>query len=348
MKPLQMGMLALVLSTVGLMPQLASAEAPFVKLETATSSAEGLSRVFFGHVVARETVDLAFQVSGQVITFPLEEGAVVPAGGLVARLDQEPFLLSLEDARARAQQAERTLDRYRQLQGSSVSQTTVQDAQTDVELTGVALRNAERALEQATLHAPFDALVAARLVPKFSTINAGTPVVRLHDMSELRIEIDVPETLFQQAGQNPDLEITAEFPASPKPYPVELREFNAETAAVGQTYSITLGMAPPDDLTVLPGSSAKVTARLKTGDSRIIVPASALVTGNDGATFLMVFTLTGASEGTVTRTPVTIAATEHGTVEVTSGLAPGAEYVAVGAPLLKDGDKVRRFTGFGK
>ena len=194
-------MLALVLSAAAVLPQAARAEAPIVKLETAKSTAGGLSRVFFGHVVARETVDLAFQVSGQIVEFPVEEGAIVPRTGLVARLDQEPFELSLEEARARSEQAVRTVDRYRQLQGSAVSQTAVQDAETDVELTRVALRNAERALDKATLFAPFDALVASRLVPNYSTINAGTPVVRLHDMSELRIEIDVPDLVTnRQAG----------------------------------------------------------------------------------------------------------------------------------------------------
>ena len=323
-----------------------SPRVPFVKLETATPKGAGLNRVFFGHVVARETVDLAFQVAGQIIEFPVEEGAIVPKGALVAKLDQEPFELALDEARARSSQAVRTLERYQQLAGSAVSQTTVQDAQTDVELTGIALRNAERALDEATLHAPFDALVASRLVPNYSSTGAGTPVVRLHDMSDLRIEIDVPETLFQQAGKDANVKVFAEFPTSDMRYPLELREYNAETATVGQTYSITLGMAPPEDLTVLPGSSAKVTASLSAGTARIEIPASAVLTGNDGATFVMIFTPTGADQGTVTRSPVTLEATDNGRVAVRAGLEAGQEYVAVGASALRDGADVRRFTGF--
>ena len=328
-------------------PNSSLAQAPIVKIETVDAIASGLSRVFFGHVVARETVDLAFQVSGQIVESPLEEGSDVPKGGLVARLDLVPFELSLEEARANSDQASRTLERYRQLVGSAVSQTTVQDAQTQVELASVALRNAERALEQATLHAPFDALVASRLVPNFSTTSAGTPVIRLHDMSELRIEIEVPETLFQQAGRNPNVEIFAEFTGDPKQYPLEIREVNAETAAVGQTYSITLGMAPTEELSVWPGSSARVTATLATAKTRITVPASAVVIANDGATHVMVFTPTGGIEGQVTATSVEIAATEHGAIAIVSGLEIGQEVVVVGASSLTDGEKVRRFTSFG-
>jgi len=153
-------------------PSFSLAQTPIVKIEAVDVTGSGLSRVFFGHVVARETVDLAFQVSGQIVEFPLEEGADVASGSLVASLDLVPFELALEQAQVNSNQAQRTLDRYRQLEGSAVSPTAVQDAETQVELANVTLRNAERALNQARLVAPFDALVASRLVPNFSTIPA--------------------------------------------------------------------------------------------------------------------------------------------------------------------------------
>jgi multidrug efflux pump subunit AcrA (membrane-fusion protein) len=165
-------------------------------------------------------------------------------------------------------------------------------------------------------------------------------------MSDLRIEIDVPETLIQRAGRDAKVRILAEFPTHDKAYPMEVREYNAETAQVGQTYSITLGMTPPEGLNVLPGASAKVTAFLTTGAHGIIVPTSAVTVENDGTTSVMVFTPTGATEGTVTTTPVTITPTDHGRVNVLSGLSEGQEIVAIGASALTDGDTVRRFVGF--
>ncbi|WP_394154991.1 efflux RND transporter periplasmic adaptor subunit [Loktanella salsilacus] len=329
------------------MPVAAQSEPPFVKLETVTSRAATEQRVFFGRVVARETVDLAFQVGGQIEEFPVEEGATVKAGDLVARMDQVPFELALAQATAQKAQADRTVNRYRELVGSSVSETTLQDADTQAELADIAVRDAQRNLANATLHAPFDGIVAARTVPNYSTVAAGSSVVRLHDMSDLRIEIDVPETLFQSANRNADMEIFAQFPSNDGTYPLELREYNAETAQIGQTYSITLGMTPPDDLSVLPGASAKVTAILATGKSGIIVPSSAVIVENDKSTSVMVFTPTGANAGTVMKTPVNITPTDNGDVMVLDGLTAGQEIVVVGASALTDGDSVRRFAGFG-
>ncbi|WP_424930282.1 efflux RND transporter periplasmic adaptor subunit [Amaricoccus tamworthensis] len=333
--------------TLGIATGQVHAETPVVKLTEVNGGSGDLRRVFFGKVVARETVDLAFQVGGQIVKFPVEEGAAVPEGALVAELDLEPFQLELDEAEARAAQVRRTLDRYQRLVGASVSETSLEDAETEVDLAEIAQRNAERSLRNATLKAPFDAIVAARLVPNYSTVSAGTPVVRLHDMSDVRIEIDVPETLFQRAGQDPDLTLTAQFPASDRTFPLAIREFNAETAEVGQTYRLTLGMAAPEDMTVLPGSSAKVTAVLRTGSSRIELPASAIVIDNDLSTHVMVFEPAGSNTGTVTATPVEITPTDRGTVEVTAGLEPGQEVVAIGGEQLTDGTEVRRFTDFG-
>jgi membrane fusion protein, multidrug efflux system len=310
-------------------------------------SADGaLTRQFFGHVVAKETVDLAFQVGGQIVELPVIEGARIDEGTVVAQLDLEPFQLALDQARVQKDQAERTVERLQKLQGSTVSQVSVDDAETQLQLAEIAVRNAERELKNATLLAPFDALVASRNVANYATIGAGTSVARLHDMSDLRIEIDVPEVLFQRAGTDPNVTLWAQFPTDETRYPVMPREFNAETSQVGQTYRITLGMTPPEDKTILPGSSVTVYATLNGEPQDIVIPASAVSTTNDGTTHVMVFTPTGADEGTVARRPVTVAPTIRGDVRVTEGLMPGEEIVASGASQLADGDRVTRFSGF--
>jgi len=305
-------------------------------------------RQFFGHVVAKETVDLAFQVGGQIIALPITEGETIGAGDVIASLDLEPFELALDQARVQSAQSLRTFERLQQLQGGAVSQVSVDDAQTQVQLSDLAVREAERSLQNAELTAPFDALVASRNVANFTTIGAGTPIVRLHDMSDLRIEIDVPEVLFQQAGQNPDITLFAQFPASEETFPLQVREFNAEASDVGQTFQITLGMAPPENLVILPGSSVTVLAMIRDQEQQQIIPHSAVINASDGAAKVMVFSPDDGETGTgtVNAVPVEIVPGNRGEVIVVSGLEDRQEIVASGANLLSDGDVVRRFTGF--
>lgn len=342
MRKTVLALLAMTIATFG-----QAQEAPLVKLVAVESSSAATTRQFFGHVAAKETVDLAFQVGGQIVEIPIVEGEPVAKGATIAQLDLEPFELALDQARVQKDQADRTLERLQKLKGNNtVSQVSVDDAETQAKLAEIAVRNAERSLEDATLVSPFDALVAARNVANFTSVGAGTPIARLHDMSELRIEIDVPEILFQRAGRDTDVDIWAKFPASDEKFSLEVREFNAETSQVGQTFRITFGMAPPDDLVVLPGSSVTVFVTLNLGQDGLRIPRSAVMTGNDGAPKVMVFTPDGEDEGTVAAVPVTLQPTSTGAVDVTAGLELGQEIVASGANMLSDGARVRRFTGF--
>ncbi len=306
---------------------------------------EGATRQFFGTVVARQTVDLAFQVSGQVVQLPAQEGEVLPEGSLVAQLDLEPFELQLRQAQLQFEQAERTFERLEQL-GANVSRAQRDDAETQVGLARVSLRNAEVALENATLTAPFAALVASRNVANFTTISQGSPVVRLHDMSELRVEIDVPEVLFQQAGDESDIRLEARFPTSENTYPLEVREFNAEASSVGQSFRATLALAGDRPVNALPGSSVTVLATFLDDDTPLFVPATALRLANDGAASVMRFMPGDGGTGIVEEVPITIAANRDGLVQVLDGLNPGDEIVRTGAHLLSDGQTVRRFGGY--
>lgn len=305
----------------------------------------GVTRQFFGTVVARQTVDLAFQVGGQIQKFPAQEGEVIVQGGLVAELDLEPFELQRRQAELQYEQADRTYKRLEQL-GANVSSVQLDDAQTQLGLARVSLRNAEVALENATLLAPFTALVASRNAANFSTVGQGTPVVRLHDMSELRVEIDVPEVLFQQASGNADIRLEARFPTGPQTYPLEVREFNAEASSVGQSFRATLALPQDAGLSVFPGSSVTVLATVLDADALIAIPPTALVLGNSGETSVMRFLPGDEATGILEQVDVTIGADRDGQIEVLSGLAPGDEIVRTGVQLLSDGQIVRRFSGF--
>ncbi|OZO45574.1 efflux transporter periplasmic adaptor subunit, partial [Pseudomonas fluorescens] len=79
-----------------------------VKLMTVVEGSADLDRIFFGKVVARQTIDLSFQVGGQIIDFPVIEGDVIKQGSLIAQLDQEQYALALEKAVLQKDQADRT------------------------------------------------------------------------------------------------------------------------------------------------------------------------------------------------------------------------------------------------
>jgi RND family efflux transporter MFP subunit len=319
-----------------------------VKLMTLERGAGAMEREFFGRVRARETVDLAFQVGGQVTQFPVAEGAPLEKGALIAQLDLTPFQREVARAQVDLEKAERDVGRLAQLAGSAVAEVEVRDARTTADLARIRADEAQERLEDATLKTQFDALVARREVANFTTVSAGQPVVRLHDMSELRVDISVPEVLFRR-GPAQDVTFEATFPGAPETFPLVLREYEAETADVAQTYEITLAFPGDVPEWVLPGASVTVTARAaRPGDDQMLIPETAVTFDADRQPGVLVFDPKGsddADQGTVIWTPVQIQLRDDTLIQVTDGPEPGTEIVAAGAAQLRDRQKVRRFKG---
>ena len=321
------------------------------KLMTLSAEDAMLRREFFGRVSAKETVDLAFQVGGQIEQLPVVEGETYDEGALLAQLDLEPFERAVREAEVNLASAERDYARSEELSRRAVSEATVQDAETQRDLSRIALENAKDQLDDATLLAPFRALIVRRLVPNFATVGAGTSVLRVSDMSEIQVDIDVPEVLFRNAQTAENVTFKALLPRADTPLPLTIREFEAETAAVGQTYRVTLAFTDDPGAYVLPGASVTVVAEARQGeDTQTVVPNTALVYAPDRSVHVMVFQPSGDDPdiGTVAQTPVTIDIRDDGRVILTDGPDLGTEIVSAGASMLSDGQRVRRFTGIGE
>lgn len=313
---------------------------PSVKLVTAAGSDTTDSRTFFGRIAARETVDLSFEVGGHLVELPVTEGRPVPQDALVARLELGGFERSVEQASIALAQAERAVGRAETLSRQNVaSEVQAQDARAARDTADIALRDAQAALDDATLTAPFDGLVASRLTPNFANVTPGQPIVRLHDMSEVRVEIDVPERLFQMADPTA-VTFTGTLPQVADPIPLTLAEYDAQTSSIGQTFRVSLALPDLEVPTPIPGTSMSVTASAP-GDvaGGLALPATALLPGPDRVPRVMVF-----EDGLVRATPVEVVS-ESGTDLRVRGLPDGAQVVAVGGHLLTDGQQVREYRG---
>ncbi|MBB5516045.1 RND family efflux transporter MFP subunit [Rubricella aquisinus] len=319
-----------------------------VSLMTLEAQGGALERQFFGKVAARQTVDLAFQVGGQIQRLDAPKGVYVEEGQLLAELDLEPFRRAVTRAELSLEQAERTVARLDTLADQNVgSRVQAEDAETQAALAEVQLREARDALRDATLRAPFDGLVANRLVANFNTVSPGQPILRLHDMSEVWIEIDIPERLFDLIEDPRAVGFTATLSDRNADIPVELREFTAETNGVGQTYTVSVALPDRADLNPIPGQSASVVVRVdQTLRPGFVVPASAVMFDADARPYVMVFSPTGADEGQVARVPVTLSSVDGTTLQIDGDLQAGQEIVLSGGHLLQDGQSVRRFLGF--
>lgn len=314
--------------------------APMVRTTVLSAPSARQSRQFFGQVRARETVDLALQVGGTLERLIPEEGNRVARGEVLARLRLDPFERAVARAELQRDMARREAQRARDLADRAAAPATrAEDAETSRDLAEVALRDARAALEDAILTAPFDGLVAARLVAEHGSVGAGQPVLRLHDMSQVRVEISLPERLFAAAGGLEGLRFAATLAGDDTP--LEPVAFQPEASRVGQSFRVTLAVPANAATGLVPGASLTVVASVPVPAAGLAVPAEAVLTANDRTT--SVFVVEGAEDDLrVRQVPVQVT-TPDGTTLHVRGVPKGAEIVTAGVHRLRDGQRVRRF-----
>ncbi|WP_114417857.1 efflux RND transporter periplasmic adaptor subunit [Marinospirillum perlucidum] len=319
-----------------------------VRVETLGDHRSTASRRFVGRIDAVSSVDLSFQVGGQLLSLPVRQGSQVETGSLLAQLDPTNFQLAVEEAKVRLNQAERDLRRKQTLlENNSVSPAVVDEARDQLRLAELGLNAARRNLSFTRIEAPFNALITRRLVDPYVNLSAGTPVVRIQDVTELRVHISVPEDLVRKVN-TPD-QVAAELllpGREEQPLALEYREHATEPDRVVQTYQVTFGFQPPEGMNLLPGMTATVRVTPTSEEAlhpHLDLPASAINASSDGTFFVWVFQ---PQSGTVEKRQVEVGRLAGDRIEILAGAEAGEQVVTAGGTHLHPGMRVRPFSQF--
>jgi RND family efflux transporter MFP subunit len=312
-----------------------------VKLTTVETDDGIIRRRFVGRVEALRTVDLAFELTGQVVDLPVVTGEAVAEGSLIAALDRTDFELRLREAEARRDLARLTFRRADDLVSRGAAPQAQRDeAEAEMLLAEVGYDQATRALAQTEITAPFPALITRRHVDAYAFVTPGTPIVRVQDVSEMRVAISVPESLVGLAPEPGTLTARARLAALPgETFPLALREFVTEADPVAQTYEVSFAIDGSRDSRILPGMTATVEIDVQTGAPQgLQIPLAAVDGSGPEGPRVWVF---DAESGTVSARAVTLGTPREETVPVLDGLETGLRIVAAGADRLLEGQEVR-------
>lgn len=302
-----------------------------------------------GEVRPRYEQRYGFRVPGKIARRAVDVGQEVKAGQVLAVLDSQDVLPAINSQAAQVEVArtdfvlqQSELKRQQELRdkgfvsGAALERQAATTAAADARVKAAQsqLANAQNGLNFQTLRADKAGVVVAIDVEAGSVVSAGQSVVRVAQLGEKEIIVNVPERevgLMKQAKG-----FAAHFDAIPgKLYVAKLRELAPAADAASRTYMAKLSIANADDALKL-GMSA--TVRLDLGEAQVIViPNTALYT-RDNAT--RVWLVDRASE-TVNPAEVKLGTSTNEGVAIVSGLKAGDLVVTAGANLLLAGQKVR-------
>lgn len=327
-----------------------------------------------GYVEPRRRATVAAKVTGRVVEVLVDEGMVVEAGQVLARLDEADARRRLDAARAAADvaraavtdyevnlaDARRTLRRVAELRAGDVASQDDEDrartgveslearlvlARQEVTSANAQVAVAEQDLANYVVRAPFAGVVVSKDAQPgemVSPVSAGggytrTGIATIVDMRSLEIEVDVNESYIArvEAGQA----VTATLDAYPEwEIPARVRTVIPTADRQKATVKVRISFVALDPR-ILPDMGVKV-AFLADPDAaaapvRGLLPRRAVLQQDGGDVVFVV------EDGVARRRAVTLGGDTEGDVEVLGGLDVGDEVVVEGAAELDDGDTVR-------
>ncbi|MFP4375541.1 MAG: efflux RND transporter periplasmic adaptor subunit [Spirochaetales bacterium] len=289
-----------------------------------------------GVIRGSREVNLVSETQGVIEQVGFELGQSVTRGRLLVGLDTSIQRLSVQEAQEAVASARTDVSATERLVNSgSASQADLSRARSALAGAEARLAQAQKALADRTLVAPFEGVVASKhaSVEVGNFLTAGLQVARIIDLAELEVELSVGEREVQLIEVGAPAFI--EFPAASKD------AVEAEVVAIAAGSDPQTGSFPVIiRWTNNAGSQARagLSARVRIPPvnvlPQIVVPANALVNRN-GQPSLFV-----AQDGTASLRPVEPGERLGDRLAIRSGIEPGEIVVVTGLRTLSDGDEI--------
>ena len=309
-----------------------------------------------GVVTAAVTSNVAFEISGQVADLPRKSGDRVKKGEVIARLDAGSYELQVAKARnalaqeqANLNDAQFKFDQLKQLRSEGFTaqstldsaEATLKNAQGAVGVAKSQLNLASRDLAKTNLKAPFEGVIARKMVEVFEDVKTGQAIYALQTETRSKIEASLPETLINKISLG--TKVIVSFPPLGGATATGRVDEMSPLTGDANAYPIQVALdAAPDGLR--PGMSAEVAFTFASDDTgkAFIVPMSAVLAdakpGGDGDVFVF-----NPDTRELQKRAIAVVNVRNNQLQVTGDLAEGEIIATGGVSFLHDGMRVELF-----
>ncbi|MCF6311472.1 MAG: efflux RND transporter periplasmic adaptor subunit [Verrucomicrobiales bacterium] len=317
---------------------------PALKVRTAVLKSEQVP-VFeevVGTVRPHLQASVSAKVTGRLLSMKAVPGMKVKKGTVIAEIEAEEMKAALERSQAAYKNSDSDLQRYRKLLASGAATQAEFDAVQSVQLIANAtVKETQAMISNATVKAPFDGTITRKLMDTGDLATPGKPLFIVEDSSQLRLEINVAESLANQVTLGEKFSILIAGASS-----AQLNGTVAEIAPAADTSSRTFLVKL--DLQANPALRAGQFGRAylpRAKRDALLVPSKAVIERGQ-----MDYVFVADQDIARLRIVRTKDENHHSdpdakTREILAGLESGETVILSPAPELRDGQKIITTTG---
>lgn len=325
-----------------------------VQITSVSRSTISKKITFSGDILAIQQANIYSRVSGNIKTIYVDIGDYVPAGKLLARIDDAPLLQTLRQNEGVYNQAKANLENNRiSFERNQVlydknliskseldnSETIMKVSEGQVDAADANVRNAEIQLNYCNIKAPFSGFITKRFLDAGAYISAGgasqsTVILLLSDIKKVKVMVNVLEKDI------PSLDSVKEANIRTDAYPDEI--FKGKVNKVSQAIDLNTRTMPVqieivnDELKLKPGMFADIELVIQMHENTMILPSQSVLNDNRGSYVYVV-----TADSTIHRLNVQTGITENNNIEIVSGMSGLENIVSSGQEFIREGSKVK-------
>lgn len=290
-----------------------------VKVQPIGISSESTEQPYIGTIEEFQSVPLSFLISGTVKKVLADEGQYVEKGQLLAVLNNESYQNAWQIALSKEEQAQDAYNRMEPVyKKGSLPEIKYIEIKTGLNQARSMAAIAKKNLNDCNLYAPESGMIGKRMIEPGMSMIPGSTVLQLVKIEKVKVKIPVPESEIAgiAKGQKAALTVSA---LNNQKFEGTITEIGVLSNVLSHTYTVKVELENPGKV-MKPGMVCKVSLYHSTAPDRIVVPASAVQVGGDGARY--VFVADAQNQKALTKPVVTGSFVSNG-IMIKEGLSSG-------------------------
>lgn len=294
-----------------------------------------------GNVQTKQNILLYPEMGGTLIKVYVKEGDAVKKGQLLGKIDDGGMASGLAQLRTQATLAETTYERQKRLWEQNIgSEIQYLQAKTNYEAAVNSVNQAEAQLAKSTMRAPFSGIVDDVMQEEGSTVNpaTGMAVFRLINLSDMYVEVDVPESHIQGVTEGKEVQIY--IPVLGESITTKIRQTGNFINPANRTFSVEIPV-PNQDGKIKPNLTAKVRINDYTNVQALLIPPSVISENSEGEQYVYVAADIDQNQiGKAEKRIVKTGLYQGDVIEILEGITAGDLIITEGARRVREGQEI--------
>ena len=290
-----------------------------------------------GTAQARESIVLTPKVADTIRILRFDSGDRVRRGQVLVEMSSVEQAADVAEARASSDAAQEELRRTQELfDRGFASQARLDTVRASANAAQARLNAGGSRVADRTIRAPFAGVVGLRTASPGQFMRPGDQIGTLDDISEIRLDFDVPETQISRVAGG--VEIIARTAAYPdRTFTGVIADVDSRIDPTTRTVRVR-AMLPNTDEVLRPGMLLTVEVRSNPRQA-MAIPEMAILDQADGAYVYRVVAREGGQAVDLVR--ITTGQRSGGMAEVLTGLAAGERVITEGVQSVRPGQPVQ-------